>query len=319
MAGPTRRTEPGRVVGPGFVGFEPHSRWRTPTRSRDLLAARRRALAGVAVGVCPMTSASSVADDVELARRSLGAFNAVLAEIGARGLCDLRYGTATATWFERRHGRGRVSVAREIRAGKKLRSDLGVLHAAAMRGGDHLRALVAFIASKSMPATSTRSPQPRTPYWPVGRRAVLDNVLRWCPTWPATPMPTAVRPRRHEPGPREQGGRRRRDRRRVRRRLGATFNSFVEAATDRLWRQHRRDQQSCPDLPVPPTRVELRALALLELVRRLVPPPIPVRPRPVTELGLVIDADHIDELDPRLADILNTGRPAREQSRAGVR
>ena len=32
----------------------------------------------------------------------------------------------------------------------------------------------------------------------------------------------------------------------------------------------------------------------------------------------MIDADHIDELDPRLADILNTGRPARELGQPGV-
>ncbi len=308
------------MVGPGFVGFEPAAaRVADTDGSRDLLAAAR-ALAGVAVKGLSDDECLGVADDVELARRSLDAFNAaVLAEIDARGLCDLRYGTATATWFERRHGRGRVSVAREIRAGKKLRSDLGVLHAAAMRGEITFER-VAFIASKSNARNldSLAAAQDALlalsvaePSW-TAFCALVSDLARY-----------ADADGGHDPDA---------DTSRVRVSKvgddvvidgvfvgvdGATFEQLVEAATDRLWRQHRRDQQSCPDLPVP-TRVELRALALLELVRRGSATDPGTSATTVTELGLVIDADHIDELDPRLADILNTGRPARELGQPGV-
>ena len=308
------------MVGPGFVGFEPAAaRVADTDESRDLLAAAR-ALAGVAVKGLSDDECLGVADDLELARRSLDAFNAaVLAEIDSRGVCDVRYGTATATWFERRHGRGRIFVAREVRTGKKLRSDLGLLHAAAMRGEITFER-VAFIASKvnarnldSLAAAQDAliALSVAEPSW-TAFCSLVSDLARY-----------ADADGGHDPDA---------DTSRVRVTKvgddvvvdgvfvgvdGATFEQLVEAATDRLWRQHRRDQQSCPDLPVP-TRVELRALALLELVRRGSATDPGTSATTVTELGLVIDADHIDELDPRLADILNAGRPARELGQPGV-
>ncbi|MCZ7629956.1 MAG: hypothetical protein M5U19_13315 [Microthrixaceae bacterium] len=80
----------------------------------------------------------------------------VLAEVDRRGLCDIRYGTATGVWFERRHGRSRTAVNREIRAGRRLRADLDELFEAAGRGEITFER-AAFIAARSTTATRTRS------------------------------------------------------------------------------------------------------------------------------------------------------------------
>ncbi|MCZ7629785.1 MAG: hypothetical protein M5U19_12370 [Microthrixaceae bacterium] len=75
-----------------------------------------RALAGVDAKALSDEECLAMVDDIEAARRSLDAASAgVLAEVDRRGLCDIRYGTATGVWFERRHGRSRTAVNREIR------------------------------------------------------------------------------------------------------------------------------------------------------------------------------------------------------------
>ncbi|MCZ7631340.1 MAG: hypothetical protein M5U19_20830 [Microthrixaceae bacterium] len=94
-----------------------------------------RVLAGVDAKELSDEECLGMVDDIEVARRSLDATSAgVLAEVDRRGLCDIRYGTATGVWFERRHGRSRTAVNREIRAGRRLRADLGGLFAAVAAG-----------------------------------------------------------------------------------------------------------------------------------------------------------------------------------------
>ncbi|MBS1838560.1 MAG: DUF222 domain-containing protein, partial [Actinobacteria bacterium] len=141
----------GRVVGPGFVGFEPSGvRVASTVCSRDAVSVLR-VLSATGVKGLSDDECLGVYDDIEVVRRSLDAFAAgVAAEIDSRALCDLRYGTGTAPWFERRHGRSRAAVAREVKVGKKLRVDLDVLQAAALRGEVSFER-VAFIAGKVNP------------------------------------------------------------------------------------------------------------------------------------------------------------------------
>jgi len=119
------------MSGPGFVGFEPAAATVVSVEESIDVVRAARALAGRSVKGLSNDECLGVYDDLELARRSLDALAAgVAAEIDVRGLCDLRYGSATVAWFERRHGRSRAAVAREVKTGKRLRLDLDVLNAA---------------------------------------------------------------------------------------------------------------------------------------------------------------------------------------------
>jgi len=89
-----------------------------------------------------------------------------------------------------------------------------------------------------------------------------------------------------------------------------TVENLVEAETNRLWRQWRTDCQTCPELQMP-SRTELRAHAIVELIRRGRTADPTIVKSTVAEMSLVIDADRLDELDPILANVLDpTGRYA---------
>lgn len=116
---PGRELGSARMAGPGFVGFEPLSVTVASTESSSSMITTARALAATDVKGLSDDECLGVLDDVELARRSLDAFAAGLsAEVDFRALCDVRYGSTTGSWFERRHGRSRVSVGREVRIGR---------------------------------------------------------------------------------------------------------------------------------------------------------------------------------------------------------
>lgn len=84
-----------------------------------------------------------------------------------------------------------------------------------------------------------------------------------------------------------------------------TFEQLLDTATDRLWRQWNNDKALCPELVIP-TRAELRAQALLELVRRGAGASPTSAGRTVVELSLIIDTDGISDAD-RLADDILAG------------
>ncbi len=84
-----------------------------------------------------------------------------------------------------------------------------------------------------------------------------------------------------------------------------TFEQLLDSATDRLWRQWNNDKALCPELVIP-TRAELRAQALLELVRRGAGAHPTTAGRTVVELSLIIDSDHITDAD-RLAEQILAG------------
>ena len=139
------------LSGPGLVGFEPAAARVASTDRSHAAVLAARLLATTEVKGLSDDECLGVFDDIELIRRSLDAFSAgVAAEIDSRGLCDLRYGSATVAWFERRHGRSRAAVAREVKTGRKLRSELDVIEAAVLRG-EICFERAAFIAGKVNP------------------------------------------------------------------------------------------------------------------------------------------------------------------------
>jgi hypothetical protein len=91
----------------------------------------------------------------------------------------------------------------------------------------------------------------------------------------------------------------------------AAAEQMLEAEVDRLWKAEHDDAKRIPEL-VPRSRAELRAAALVELLRREVGAPADAK-RPAVELSLVVDADRVDDLDPMLAAVVAagtaTGRP----------
>ena len=132
---PDESSAPVRPLGPGHVGFVPFAVSVEPTPESHAVLVAARVLAGSDATVLSDDECLGVLDDLELARRSLAAAGAdVIAEIESRALTNLRYGTATRVWFERRHGRSRHAVNRQIRVGKRLRSTLGDIGAALARG-----------------------------------------------------------------------------------------------------------------------------------------------------------------------------------------
>jgi len=300
-------------VGPGIVGFEPAAATVVSTDRSQAVVLAARVLATMDVKGLSNDECLGVYDDIELARRSLDALAAgVAAEIDSRGLCDLRYGSATVAWFERRHGRSRAAVAREVKTGKKLRRDLDVLNAAVLRGEISFER-AAFIVGK----VNDRNV--------AAFNATQDTLLELSagePSWALFTASVAAIARyadadgAHDPAEPKS--------RVWVRRVGdevvmdgvfvgldsETVENLVEAETNRLWRQWRTDCQRCPELQMP-SRTELRAHAIVELIRRGRTADPSTSKSTVAEMRLVIDADRLDELDPILAAVLDpTGRYA---------
>jgi len=300
-------------VGPGLVGFEPAvARVVSVDESVDAVAAVR-VLAGRSIKALSDDECLGVFDDIELIRRSLDAFSSgVAAEIDGRGLCDLRYGSATVAWFERRHGRSRAAVAREVKTGKKLRAELDVIEAAVLRG-ELCFERAAFIAGKVNPRNAAAL---------VGAQDAMLDLSAAEPSWALFTASIAALARYadadggHDPSEQKS--------RVSLRRVGdevvldgvfvgldsETVEKLVEAETTRLWRQWCSDCDKCPELEMP-SRNEIRARAIVELIRRGRAADPLTSKATVAELSLVIDADRLDELDPILANVLDpTGRYA---------
>ena len=300
-------------AGPGFVGFEPAAATVASTDRSQAAVLAARLLATTDTKGLSNDECLGVYDDIELARRSLGAMAAgVAAEIDGRGLCDLRYGSATVAWFERRHGRSRSSVGRDVKTGRRLRLDLDVLHGAVLRGEISFER-VAFIVGK----VNDRN----VAAFNATQEALLELSAAE-PSWAMFTASIAALARYadadggHDPSEQKS--------RVSLRRVGEevvldgvfvgldseTVEKLVEAETTRLWRQWCSDCDKCPELEMP-SRNEIRARAIVELIRRGRAADPSTSKATVAELSLVIDADRLDELDPILAAVLDpTGRYA---------
>jgi len=249
-----------------------------------------RTLAALDVDSLSDDECLGVFDDLELVRRSLVAVaGAVAAALHARGVCDARYGTTSATWFERRHGRSRQSVAREARTAKRLASMPHL--ASALARGEISAERVELIVSK----VNDRNSDALT-----GAQDALLALSASEPSFSQFAVLVTDLARfadadgGHDPEP---------ERSRLSMRWageevvvggafvevdGATFDELLEAATNRLWRRYRDDRKECPEVEVP-SRTELRAEALLELLRRGAGADPGAGKRPVAELSLIVE------------------------------
>ena len=228
---------------------------------------------------------------VEAARRALDAASAELvAELDGRGTCDERFGFRTHTWIAAEFHVERRDAARRVRVGRRLRL-LGVVADALVDGRitfEHARVLVDAANSRvrdvvigaqaELVDLATRM---RFEVWARHVRALVD---------------LADADGGHDPSP---------ERRSVTWGWGldgvlhlsgvllgsdaAAFEHLLELHTNRLARRAARDAQSTPDLPRP-TRAQLRADALIDLIRRGAGAE-PSR-GPVVEATITIPVDH---------------------------
>ena len=274
------------------------------TDASTALAAAARELAATVVKGLSDDECFGLFDDVELARRSLAAIGgAVLDEIASRDLCDRRYGMTPATWFERRHGRTRATVAGEARVARRLRTDLPDI-AAALARGDISAERAALIAGKVNDRNAPAFTAAQSALLDLSAsepsfnqfRVLVDDLARYADTDGTQPEPSRsnVTVHRTDADVIVNGTLTGAD--------GASFEQLLEKATNQLWRKWKNDTANNPDLDIP-TRNELRAQALLELVRRGAAT-APNANGTVVELSLVIDADRVDDLDHLLADVL---------------
>ena len=298
------------AVGPGFVRFEPAGARVASTGRSHAVVLAARLLATTEIKGLSNDECLGVFDDIELVRRSLDAFSSgVAAEIDNRALCDIRYGSSAVAWFERRHGRSRAAVSREVKTGKRLRLDLDVLHTAVLRGEISFER-VAFIASKVNPRNA------------AALNAAQDALLELSaaePSWAMFTAAVAALARYadadggHDPSePKSWASLQRVGDELVLNGVfvgidSETMEHLVEAETNRLWHQWCTDSKKCPELEVP-SRNELRAQAIVELVRRGRAADPTTAKATVAEMNFVIDADRVDELDPVLAEALDPNR-----------
>jgi len=306
-------------AGPGFVGFQPAEAAVASVEAGHAAVVAVRTLAALDVDSLSDDECLGVFDDLELVRRSLGAVAGRLsAALQARGVCDARYGMTIGTWFERRHGRSRQSVAREARTAKRLAS-MPLLESAMARGEISVEraelivskvndrnsdALVA--AQDALLALSASEPS-------FSQFAVLvTDLARF-----------ADADGGHDPEP----GRSRVSARRTGEEVvvggtfvgveGASFEELLESATNRLWRRYRDDRRECPEL-VMPSRTELRAEALLELVRRGASVEVGAAKRPVAELSLIVEPADVPGSDPEQEGFLRSPEGWDVSTPAGV-
>jgi len=217
----------------------------------------------------------------------------LLADLERRGVCDREFGLTTASWLAHETHGSRPVLAARIKAAVKLRR-FPVVDDALSDGtitADHARVLTAVANPRieadlvdlqdELVALAGRCP------FPVWRRHVtalaelLDQDGGYDPT-------------------------RDRDRNRLRVSPNASdgivvsgelvgeqamaFTQLLDAETSRMWRRHHHDHETAGDLPTP-SRDTLRALALVELVRKGAAGTTPTGKGPVVDITVVMHAD----------------------------
>ena len=262
------------------------------------LAEASRKAAGADVA---LVSDAELCDAVRLAaesRAALEAFEAhVLAEMDVRGTCDREFGSPTLWWVTAQTRAPRAAVAARLRLGAKLR-ELDVVDAALADGRitpDHAR-VVADAAANPRIASDIVALQAE-----LVAHATQTNFRVW--RWQMTVLQRLL----------DQDGGFDPDRELARNHLrvspnggdGVTvtgelvgehalgFTQLLEAETDRLWRRHRSEHDECGELPVP-DRPTLRALALVELIRKGAAGSPPTGKGPVVDISLIVHHDRPD-------------------------
>jgi hypothetical protein len=228
-----------------------------------------RKAAGVDVRGCSDDDLLDGVTALEAARRALEVAEcAFVAELDARGVCDRRFGHRTRDWLAAEHGIERREASRWCRVGRGLRS-LSVAADALADGRvslEHARVLidasnprVAHVLEAAQAELVALAATMRFEDWARHVRALVD---------------LADTDGGHDPRPERRSltwGRGLDGELHGRFTLlgadAAAFEHLIDTATDRRFRQASKDRDAAPvDLPMP-TRTQLRADALTELVR----------------------------------------------------
>lgn len=270
-------------------------------------------LVGVDVEGLDVDARLGLFDELETVSRLLGAVTVrVLSSLDRSGVCEERFGMTTATFCEQRHGVDRATVRDRLRVGRVLAERLPRIFEQYSSGAlswDRARLLAGVCNSRNRDALAAAQEQllvlsecePTFKVW----AALVRDLARYADGDGVEPDEARSR----------VGSRRCGDALILDGCFVGTdaenFEQLVDAATDRLWRAYSTDRERCAEIEVP-SRVELRAEALLELVRHGAAA-LAARSgrRPPSEMSVVVDADHIDELDPRLAAVLDGTGAAR--------
>jgi len=214
----------------------------------------------------------------------------VLAELELRGLCDREFGLTTASWLAHATHGSRAAIAGQVKDAVKLRR-LGVVDDA-LSGGrispEHARALVGVTNPRIEADLGDLQDElvelaQRCPF-PAWRRQVtevaelLDQDGGYDPARDVARNQLRVSPIASD-GISVSGE--------LVGEYAVTFTGLLDAETDRLWRRFRSDHEACPELEVP-SRSTLRALALVELLRKGAAGSAPTGAGPVVDVSLVI-------------------------------
>jgi hypothetical protein len=228
-----------------------------------------RKAAGVDVRVCSDDDLLDGVTALEAARRALEVAEcAFVAELDARDVCDRRFGHRTRDWLAAEHSLERREAGRWCRVGRGLRS-LDVVADALADGAislEHARVLidasnprVAHIVEAAQAELVALAATMRFEDWARHVRALVD---------------LADTDGGHDPKPERRSltwGRGLDGELHLKGTLlgadAAAFEHLIDTAADRLFRKASKDRDAAAvDLPMP-TRTQLRADALTELVR----------------------------------------------------
>ena len=226
------------------------------------------------------------------------AWGHVLAELEVRGVCDREFGLTTASWFAHETHMSRPVISSQVSTAIRLRQ-LPVVDEALSDGAissEHARVLVAVANPRiesdivelqgELVGLAQRSPFPAWRRYVTELAELLDQDGGYEPTRDLARNHVHVTPVGTDSiavsG--ELVGE-----------YGLSFTQLLEAETDRLWRARRADHELCPELDIP-TRSTLRALALVELVRKGAACSTPTGRAPIVDVTLVIQADGPDDV-----------------------
>lgn len=222
---------------------------------------------------------------------SEAAWGHLLAELEVRGVCDREFGLTTTSWLAHETHASRTVIAGQVKTAVKVRR-LPVVDDALSDGAilsEHARVLAA-VANPRIAADIVELQDElvdlaqRSPF-PAWRRHVseladlLDQDGGYDPTRDLSRNHVHVTVVGSDTvavsG--ELVGE-----------FGLSFRQLLDDETDRQWRARRADHERCPELP---SRAALRALALVELVRKRAAGGAAPGRAPVVDVTLLVRAD----------------------------
>jgi hypothetical protein len=282
------------------------------------LAERCRKAAGADVVLAGDGNLCEAVGELAAARSALEAAEAhVLAELEARAVCDREFGHQTGAWAALQTHAPRSACVARVRLGTRLRQ-LDVIDHAMSAGeiGPEQARVIAEAAANPRVADHIREHQgdlvaaAREAPFEIWKRelAELVELLDQDGGYDPDRDEARTKLRLTELGPDtvcvagELVGE-----------SALVVTCTLRAEADRLWRAHRRDHETCPDLPMP-SRAGLLAQALVEVCRQSQGIDVERTRGPVADINLVVHTDDLPASDPPASNLATSDRPAAGRS-----